>query len=290
MTEIPSHRDILGIPDRRGVELALAFAKIAKKDLKASEVLYDGKLYSQSVFELQQAVEKGVKAVGLLLGLARPTKEDLTKEVGHAAINSIVVRLPERVALLRRTLGVLAASEGLKEGRELFLKLGLPWAIPEPAEMEAKLMDEQTAKQQLTTLRNLRERDLWKLTLELDPKRPPIPAILKLLKDAETQWKPLDKFQRLVEKKFAPFMTDPDTLRFVLNIHGKAFPEVAPLAFLTMWHEKETRYPPIDASDYWNPGKYNATSGLVKLYPRLVKHAQRLCEGAVNGAKAAAEI
>ena len=117
MTEIPSHRDVLGIPDRHGVELALAFARIAKKDLMASAMLYEEKLYPQAVFELQQAVEKGVKAVGLLLGMVRPTKEDLTREVGHTAINSIVIRLPERVAQLRRTLGVLAASEGLKEAR-----------------------------------------------------------------------------------------------------------------------------------------------------------------------------
>jgi HEPN domain-containing protein len=288
LTETPSHREVLGIPDRRGVELALAFAKIAKKDLKASGILYEERLYPQAVFELQQVVEKGVKAVGLLLGLVRPTREDLT--VAHAAIYGIVTRLPERAVQLRRTLGVLAASEGLEEGKELFLKLGLPWTVPEPAEMEARLVDEQTAKQQLATLRNLRERDLWELTLELDPDRPPNPAILKLLENAEAQWKPLDKFHRLFERKFARLMTDPDTLRFVLNVHGKAFPEVAPLAFLTMWHEKEARYPPVDASDYWDPRKYTADSGLVKVYPRLYKHARRLCDGAVAGAQAAMKI
>jgi hypothetical protein len=288
LTEIPSHREVLGIPERQGVELALAFAKIAKKDLRASGMLYEGRLYPQAVFELQQVVEKGVKAVGLLLGLVRSTKEDLT--TGHAAIYGIVTRLPERAVQLRRTLGVLAASEGLEKGKELFLKLGLPWTVPEPAEMEARLVDEQAAKRQLTTLRNLRERDLWELTLELDPNRPPNPAILKLLDNAETQWKPLDKFHRLFERKFARMMTDPDTLRFVLNVHGKAFPEVAPLAFLTMWHEKETRYPPIEVSDYWDPRKYTAASGLVKAYPRLCKHAKRLCDGATAGAQAAMRI
>ena len=290
MTEIRSHRDVLGIPDRHGVELALAFTKIAKKDLRASEMLYEERLYPQAVFELQQAVEKGVKAVGLLSGIVRPTTEDLTSKAGHTAIYSIVILLPERAVQLRRTLGVLAASEGLKEGKELFLKLGLPWTIPEQAEMESRLMDEKTAKQQLTTLRELRERDLWKLTLELNPNRPPNPSILKLLETAETQWKEFDKFQKLFEKKLAPLMTNPDTLRFVLNIHGKAFPEVSPLAFLTMWHEKESRYPPIDESDYWDPKKYASKSGLVRLCPRLFRHAKRLCEGAEAGAMAAAKI
>jgi len=59
MTEIPSHRDVLGIPGRHGIELALAFTKIAKKDLKASEMLYEGKLYPQAVFELSKPWRRG---------------------------------------------------------------------------------------------------------------------------------------------------------------------------------------------------------------------------------------
>jgi hypothetical protein len=284
---LPTKREALGLPDRRSVEIAFSFADIAKKDLRASKVLYEKRLYSQSIFQFQQSVEKAAKAVGLLLSLVRPTKEDLTQEVGHTALLSVLLRRRERLAQLRKNLGTLAAAEGLKEGRELLMRLGLPFGIPEPLEMEAKLKDETIASEEADYIRRLKSHDLWKITLESDPGRPPNSAILKLLNEAETQWDSLDRFQKLFEQKLARLMSDPDTLRYILNIYGKALPEVAPLALITMWHERETRYPPLDPSDYWDPSKYTASSGLIRIYPRLHKHARRLCDGALAGARSA---
>jgi len=287
---LPSHREALGLPDKPAVKLALSFARIGRADLRASKLLYGKKLYPQSIFGLQQSVEKSVKATGLLLSLVRPDREDLTREVGHATIFGILVRRGERLAQLRRNLGILAASEHLQEGKDIFLKLGIPLTIPDPKEMEARLISEQTAKVEVEKLRNLKPRDLWRLTLELDSKTPLTGAILKLLDDAEAQWRNLDKFQRLFERTLASLMSDPQTVRYIINVHGKAFPEIAPLAFITMWHEKETRYPPVDTLDYWSPDQYVANSGLVRLYPRLHKHAKRLNEGAHAGARAALGI
>ena len=289
-TQLPSHREVLGLPDRSAVRLAMSFAKVGKSDLRASKALYAQKLYPQAVFYLQQSVEKSVKAVGLLLCLVRPDREELTREAGHATTFGILVRRKERLAQLRGHLGVLAASEHLKEGKELLLKLGLPWGIPDPREMEAKLTSEEAARAEVERLRSLKAGDLWKITLEFNPNRPPNPAILKLLEDAEAQWKPLDRFQRVFEEKFASIMSDPETVRYIMGVHGKASPEIAPLAFVTMWHEKETRYPPVDNLDYWAPERYTSKSGLVRLYPRLYKHAKRLCDGAAEGARAALEI
>ena len=286
---IPSHREALGLPAKPVVKLALSFARIGKADLRASKLVYGKKLYPQSIFYLQQSVEKSVKATGLLLSLVGPNKEDLTREVGHATIFGILIRRGERLAQLRRNLGILAASEHL-EGKEIFLKLGIPLTIPDPEVMEAKLVSEQAAKSEVEKLRNLKPDDLWRITLKLDPKTPLTAAILKLLDDAEAQWRPLDRFQRLFETKLSSLMSDPQTVKYIINVHGKAFPEIAPLAFITMWHEMETRYPPVDGSDYWSPERYTANSGLVKLYPRLHKHAKRLGDGAYAGAKAALEI
>ena len=290
MTAAPSHREVLGIPDRPALRLALSFAKIAKGDLNASKLLYGGRLYPQAVFYLQQSVEKSVKALGISLSLVGPGVGDLTAEAGHAAVFNILVRGKERLAQLRSHLGDLAASEHLDEGKELLLKLGLPWGIPEPRELEAKMMSEEAARREVDRLRSLKPGDLWKITLDFNPNRPPNPALLKLLDDAETQWKPVDRFQRVFKEKFASIMGDPETVRFIMNVHGKAFPEVAPLAFITTWHERETRYPPVDGRDYWAPERYTAKSGLVGLYPRLLKHAKRLCDGAYDGAQAALEI
>ena len=289
-TQFRSQREALGLPERPGVALALSFAKVARADLRASKFLYDNKLYPQAIFYLQQTVDKSVKAVGLMLSLVRPIKEDLSREVGHAAIFGILIRRNERIAQLRRNLGILAATEHLREGRELFLKLGLPVGIPEQAEIEAKMTGDQAAKEEIERQRSLRPGDLWKITLEFNPNRPPNPAILKLLDEAESQWKPLDKFQRIFEKKLVSKMGDPEAVRYIMNMHGKALPEIAPLAFVTMWHDRETRYPPIDITDYWDTERYKVGSGLVKIYPRLQKHAKRLGDGAFAAAQAALRI
>jgi len=290
LSPISSRRGALGLPDRSVVKLALSFARTGRTDLRASKLLYGKRLYPQSIFHLQQSVEKSVKATGLLLRLVRPNKEDLTQEVGHATIFGILIRRGERITQLRRNLGILAASEQQEEGKELLLKLGIPLTIPDPSEMEARLVSERAAKSEVERLRNLQPRDLWRITLKLDSKTPLAAAILKLLDDAEAQWGYLDRFQRLFERKLTSLVSDPQTFRYIINIHGKVFPEIAPLAFLTMWHEKETRYPPVDASDYWSPEQYAADSGLVTLYPRLHKHAKRLSEGAYAGSRAALGI
>ncbi len=286
-TTSTSKREVLGLPDRQSVEIALAFAEVAKNDLKASRVLYLNRLYPQAVFELEQSVEKAVKAVGLLTSLVSPTREGLTHEAGHATALTILVGRRERLSHLVKNLGALAASEGLKEGRDLLLKLGVPPGIPDPPEMEAKLADEANAKEEADYIARLKSNDLWKITLEADPRRPPTSAILKMLDGAESGWASLDRLQRKFKQKLAPRMSDPEILRYILNIYGQAYPEVAPLTLIMMWHERETRYPPLNGSDYWDPARYTPASGLVKLYPKLFKHAKRLCDGTLSGARSA---
>ncbi len=286
----PTKHDALGLPDRQSIEVALTFAEIARKDLQASKVLYVNRLYPQAMFELQQSVEKSVKAVGLLMSLVRPTREGLTLEPGNATALTILLGRRERLARLMKNLGALAASEGLKEGRDLLLKLGVPPGIPDPPEMEAKLKDETNAKEEGNYIARLKSNDLWKITLEANPNRPPNTAILKMLENAEARWGSLDRLQRKFKQKLAPRMSDPEVLEYILNIYGRAYPEVAPLTLITMWHGRETRYPPLGGSDYWDPGRYAASSGLIRLYPRLFKHARRLCDGAVGGARSARAV
>ena len=60
------------------------FLEIAKEDLIASEILFDNRMFAQSVFYFQQAVEKSIKYLGLKNGII--AKEDLLKNVGHKPI------------------------------------------------------------------------------------------------------------------------------------------------------------------------------------------------------------
>ncbi len=276
-----------GFPSKKVAELALPFAEMGRHDLDASILLYKHGMYPQAIFSLQQSVEKATKATGLLLGLVRPTSEDL-KGVGHATILGILLRFAERIEELRSQLEVTLMSPGWESVKGEFQKLGLVGLLPDPGKLLVKLPSKETAQEQVPLARTLlSQRNLfWNITLKLDPTNPRVAAVFKMLDEAESHWNEVEEAEAFHEA-LAPSLGDPEGPRIVLNVNYKAFPEVAPLAFITMWHEGETRYPPIEPADYWHPKNYTRDAGIVKQSPRLYKHARRLVDGAVAGAQAA---
>jgi hypothetical protein len=56
---------------------------IAFKDLTSSKLLFDRELYPQSIFYMQQAVEKSIKQLGIYNGVVKPS--ELQKDIGHKA-------------------------------------------------------------------------------------------------------------------------------------------------------------------------------------------------------------
>jgi HEPN domain-containing protein len=274
----------MGLPPIGVAKLALSFAEFAQKDLDASWLLYEHEMYAQAIFLFQQSVEKATKGIGLLLGLTRP--QDLRREVGHASVMAMLVRLPERVENLRSNLDAMSKSPATHGAKQELDRLGL--GSLDPKELSRRLLDKKTARQQAESVKSLRRDEMWATTLELDSSNPRVVALLKMLDDGETQWKDIDEFATKFEE-IAPYLGDPELARYFLNIRGKAFPEVMPLAFVSMWHERETRYPPVE-TDYWNPNDYKASKGLLKMYPKLHQHAERLCVGAIAGAKAALKM
>ena len=65
---------------KRSLKLIFGFLDIAKKDRKASVILYDDKLYPLAVYHLQQSVEKIAKGYLLLFG---EEYEKKFKDIGH---------------------------------------------------------------------------------------------------------------------------------------------------------------------------------------------------------------
>lgn len=59
--------------------------EIVESDLSASKVLYEQGLYPQSIFYLQQSIEKLVKALGVKLKVIEP--EDLLTKISHKTFN-----------------------------------------------------------------------------------------------------------------------------------------------------------------------------------------------------------
>ena len=55
-------------PAPRDREFAEGFLKVARDDIKAARILYDCRIYNLSVYHLEQAIEKMVKALLIMLG------------------------------------------------------------------------------------------------------------------------------------------------------------------------------------------------------------------------------
>jgi hypothetical protein len=72
------------------VKPSLALYKISREDLRAAKVLYEKKLWSQSIFYLQQAVEKATKSLGIYTGRI---KKNQIKKIGHNPIKVFVEEL-----------------------------------------------------------------------------------------------------------------------------------------------------------------------------------------------------
>jgi len=73
--------DVVEITPEEGQPTFDSLLFIALEDLDSSIILYHRKHYPQSVFYLQQAVEKAVKSLGLLFEIV--VEKDLQKKVGH---------------------------------------------------------------------------------------------------------------------------------------------------------------------------------------------------------------
>jgi HEPN domain-containing protein len=66
------------------METELVLLEIAKKDLEATKILFDNKLYAQAIFYFQQCIEKAIKSLGIKRKII--TESDLWKEIGHKAL------------------------------------------------------------------------------------------------------------------------------------------------------------------------------------------------------------
>lgn len=74
--------------------------KIAQKDLDASYVLYENRLYMQSIYMFQQAIEKSIKYFGLIMNIVMP--EELHDKIGHKSITLFTRELDKQMHIFRK--------------------------------------------------------------------------------------------------------------------------------------------------------------------------------------------
>ena len=148
--------------------------------------------------------------------------------------------------------------------------------------------DPEAKRKTISQIKRLDAAKLWKISLELDPNHPFTKLVWQRLDEADKKHAEADDIETRFLKRVRTFMGHPEDLDFALNLYGRAGPELFPLGLVSTWHERETRYPPIEANDYWSPYEYTADKGLIKNYPLLHNHTTRLCK-AIKAASKAAE-
>jgi HEPN domain-containing protein len=67
----------------------IKLVKIAQRDFEAAKVLFERKLYADTVYMLQQSIEKAAKAILIKLGLIR-TEKELRKRIGHEVSRNVL--------------------------------------------------------------------------------------------------------------------------------------------------------------------------------------------------------
>lgn len=254
----------------------LDLIEIALRDIKASEILYENKLYAQSYFYFQQASEKANKALGLFADII--SKNDL-KNIQH---NQLKIH---RTALVSQEAEMLEFSKNLKSNLKIaehpFLKKEAMENHLQNLKEGLKFYD--SAKQ--LDLLNYTKEELNGYLDEMDElKKLKIRRSKKvdslLLKEMALLTDFSDKFcheKEALELKSA--LNEPEEFistvyQYSKSVYGMLYIYLCCYfsALLTIRHSTLSRYP--DGSD--NPLTfYNMKNNSVKFQPYFMQHLKR---------------
>jgi len=139
--------------------MALSFLNDAKDALKLSTSLYPSGMLADSIFNLQQSVEKACKSLGLAIGTLETT--DL-RSIGHKSPKVFIKLLKEPIT---RDVMPLLRKFGLKEERENIQKLE---EILSSNSLEFALLSYEQLKVLLSIVNKMKEEVIPQYKIELN--------------------------------------------------------------------------------------------------------------------------
>lgn len=283
-------KSLLGLPmpDVAAINLALEFAKRGLDDAASSKSNYDAGRYSKAAEDLQQAVEKGAKAFGMLVGTMRATETDV-KRVSH---NSYLAFILDFETFFPKMLGAINGlfSQVPVETTGNFIVRRLVSSFAQAVKLLRKVTPTQEkVEAELKELRELDEEIMWNASMQLDLGN-------KWIKEAMNgmDQRPIinDRLQNVVSLAAASFQAfgrfsegDVRQMKFALSL-GKTGQKLFSLSLLTAWHHQTAGYPPV-GKDYWKADAYRKGVPFVREMPRFTKYAKDAAESAVETCKAA---
>ena len=117
---------------------------------------------------------------------------------------------------------------------------------------------------------------LWAATLKLDESVPEVKNALSALNNSFNS-RPIQMLVRYLFWASKSIMKgNREYSDYVLSV-ARSSARIYPLNFLTMWHVQGTRYPSVGPIHYGSPSEYTKEQKLVKIFPRLAKNTEALC-------------
>lgn len=267
------------IPERDSAQKASEFGRLALEDARASKLLYKNKFYRQSLFFLQQSVEKSLKASMALLMPYDDFKKNVKEEIGHSSPEAIMTLLDNLISskklenpLYLKQLEALAQAIKINKNLRIIYRkynqiLGI---IEQPKELFAHALQE--IKSRKKKLDPKEKEIMWLKTLNLDDTHPLIQSFKQYSKSSAQTLK--IRFGVFILAKVLDRLKQPkDRVEAKLNLILLSFPMLYYASYITAWHETPTRYPKVDESDYGDPFEYTPDKELIKTLPKLIEYA-----------------
>jgi hypothetical protein len=239
--------DIASIPSKDIASLSLSLGKLATQDVDASSVLYRRKLFGPSMFHLQQAVEKSAKGFGLLVSILKP--DDLKYEVGHKSIIAILLRGDEfqkNVYSFYKYFLQLDIAHN-SEISKLFSRriVQLQNVLTKPVQ-NISTVDPEMYGRAIDELRDAKQAaQMWKDTLNLGLNNELVKTAVDGINNNITNKQIFSVLINILKSCIGPPLSN-----LIVNLFAQAGSRVYALSMLTMWHEKEPRYPAVEKEDY----------------------------------------
>jgi hypothetical protein len=278
-------------PTKEAATLALQLAVRAQEDLQTCDDAYKREHFAKAAENLQQGVEKTLKAFGLLIGTLKPTSKEL-KEVSHESYKALIIHFWEFYSSLIKIILSLAAVQWDKEMDHFLIRRFAKRMETATEALKNVVPPDEKLREELSELSELDPAEMWKLTLELDEsnkwvktamegiRQPPIisSGVVASMTLASGLLSGIGKMDERTKKR----------VNLVFSL-GEASQKSLSLALLTAWHIEPARYPPT-GRDYWQPEAYMKSKPFVKAIPTLSKLSSEMVHAAKEASQIALEI
>ncbi|MDG7035395.1 MAG: hypothetical protein JRM78_04165 [Nitrososphaerota archaeon] len=277
-------------PGKESLRHARELAEYGLNDVDSAKANYNAGRFANAAEDLQQSVEKGAKAFGLIIGTIEPTEEQLKykKGVRHLAYRALILNFWNFYPRVLNLPDMLRDATQMEELHKPVMIRTIK-KLQELVDNLRKTISKDNIDAEIEELRNLDEESMWKATLNFDRSNT---WVLRALNEMD-QNPILDKTVSWLiplanQMKKVGFFSDEDVqlMKFASNL-GKASLKLFSLSLLTTWHYEPARYPPIGKSDYWYFDSYKKGVPYVDKMPDLIKAAKSALKGIIGACKSA---